>query len=1264
MTNILPGLGPVSDAIDEGIEQRRADAVKAAQTVEGMSAVEAEQGAVDKEKQFDGMSGMEVAGQSALHTSASLNIGPAIYREIKDRSLFMDDPEYDPRNKPEQMKETMDALKASGLPQDMWDAALEAGSAQARDIQIDYAKSEMESMRFIEAAGFGRGTVPMFAASMLDVDAAVSFGAFGVINTARKLAKIDKLVKAGKLTEQAAEAARASATFATTRMGNIANTAAATTTSVAATEAINAELRPSIDGGDVFGAALMASGIGVGIGSALPRSKDYDINMHSVSDTVELAKTVRRERAQAPVTGDRGLTPRGVRNNNPGNIEFNPANNWEGQKGVEPEGRFAQFQSPEDGIRAVHKLLTNYGKRGVDTIQEIISTYAPRADNNNTDAYIKAVSKDLGIAPNQAIDLTDLDTSARAVAAILRHENGGDFYSPSMIKEGIMRSLNPDHVPTYTRTVKQSGSLGAAQLTPEIEVAVSPATAQWDDVAKGFFRENPNVMEELDTVQNTWGKNPVQQLGKRIHEGINKTIFENDYDWMMNSGSPVAQYYAYQMLDSAIGAAKNRRAGGSLSEHMRHEVVAEVVPSYVPLYHRWLKDNNHSLIEGHVNNKVELQFMRDVMYEMETRYHEKQSMPNVHPSVKELADNLDRANQKMLNYTKGLDGQPAVRGMEDVEFNSGWLRRDWRGDKIAKIEREVGTARVLDGLVQGITRASDIDMGMATVLGKAILRRGRSKDVGSAFGDFGAVSADGKSFMAQALMDNAPGMSPEQAMATVEKVFGVNPDRGKVGFAKGRLNIDLRTQIPGTQYRLMDLVENDAMALQERYYRSAANHAALARKGFQKNDLPSLKDAMVEQMRAAGTNAEGAAKRVDDIFSYFADGAFAGGSGPVAGRLNKLAALSFLGTLGITQTAEIGVGMGVVGLKSWTKYAKQTVPEMLKGKDPEVLKSLRSIGVYTGDHRLVMRSISNDDVDLRDAGAFLHGLDRMMDKGMRGLGYVSGYYKVNEMMQAVNALAGQDFMVRSVRDGKNLSRIRDMGVDDTFAATLKRYIDDGTIEFDKDGNVTNMNYERWDPIDAEDAALAIKKHVTNTVQQQQKGEGVNWWYGQVGSLLMSLKTFTVVAGQKQLLRNMRHADSAAVMSLLYSTGTAALAYGAREAVNGRLDDMSPTDLIKGAIQWGSITGPAVMAYDPVSYLLGTDSLTFNQDKFSQGRGLISMPAGASALNALGGLTRIPSDVIEDGDLDAASVASLKALPVIGRSYPMIPILNSLLEDKE
>ncbi|MEQ1977397.1 hypothetical protein ABLA76_16585, partial [Xenorhabdus sp. SGI240] len=78
---------------------------------------------------------------------------------------------------------------------------------------------------------------------------------------------------------------------------------------------------------------------------------------------------------------------RGIRNNNPGNIDYIPANKWQGQIGIETgvkNSRFCLFESPEYGIRALMKLLTNYHKGGHNSVSKMINRYAPNSENNTS----------------------------------------------------------------------------------------------------------------------------------------------------------------------------------------------------------------------------------------------------------------------------------------------------------------------------------------------------------------------------------------------------------------------------------------------------------------------------------------------------------------------------------------------------------------------------------------------------------------------------------------------------------------------------------------------------------------------------------------------------------------------------------------------------------------------------------------------------------------------------------------------------------------
>ena len=130
-------------------------------------------------------------------------------------------------------------------------------------------------------------------------------------------------------------------------------------------------------------------------------------------------------------------SPRGIRNNNPGNIDFNESNDWQGQTGIESQGRFATFETPQHGIRAMTKLLQNYdSKYDFDTLDEIVNRYAPNSENN-TSGYVDALARKTGLNPNETINLSDPATMKSLVTAMIEHENGMNPYSDDVINQGL-----------------------------------------------------------------------------------------------------------------------------------------------------------------------------------------------------------------------------------------------------------------------------------------------------------------------------------------------------------------------------------------------------------------------------------------------------------------------------------------------------------------------------------------------------------------------------------------------------------------------------------------------------------------------------------------------------------------------------------------------------------------------------------------------------------------------------------------------------------
>lgn len=124
---------------------------------------------------------------------------------------------------------------------------------------------------------------------------------------------------------------------------------------------------------------------------------------------------------------------RGLRNNNPGNIRKGAS--WDGLAPVQSDESFATFVSPEYGIRAMAKVLSNYQTLyGINTVRGIISRWAP-ASENDTASYIAAVAGKLGVSPDAPISVAG--ALPVLIPAIIAHENGLNPYSANQILAGI-----------------------------------------------------------------------------------------------------------------------------------------------------------------------------------------------------------------------------------------------------------------------------------------------------------------------------------------------------------------------------------------------------------------------------------------------------------------------------------------------------------------------------------------------------------------------------------------------------------------------------------------------------------------------------------------------------------------------------------------------------------------------------------------------------------------------------------------------------------
>ena len=114
---------------------------------------------------------------------------------------------------------------------------------------------------------------------------------------------------------------------------------------------------------------------------------------------------------------------RGLANRNPGNIRHS-SSRYRGEVRLSRDPAFKECETIEWGYRAIFVTLNTYRKKyGLKSIRTMISRWAPPSENN-TEAYIRAVSGRTGFSPDEEIDTCAERQMIPLVAAISEVENG------------------------------------------------------------------------------------------------------------------------------------------------------------------------------------------------------------------------------------------------------------------------------------------------------------------------------------------------------------------------------------------------------------------------------------------------------------------------------------------------------------------------------------------------------------------------------------------------------------------------------------------------------------------------------------------------------------------------------------------------------------------------------------------------------------------------------------------------------------------------
>lgn len=175
-------------------------------------------------------------------------------------------------------------------------------------------------------------------------------------------------------------------------------------------------------------------------------------------------QTVENAQEAQAVHDSRLLGTRGMRNNNPGNLR-----SGYGQVGTD-SGGYAVFPTREAGYNAAARQLVGYHNAGLDTINAIVSKWAP-ASENDTQAYIASVVKSMNrkgfdVGAFSRLNLRDSGMLKALLDSMINHEvgNGAEpYFTGSAYDTIIQRQAQNDWTSRVVTNNDRSRNVNVSQ---------------------------------------------------------------------------------------------------------------------------------------------------------------------------------------------------------------------------------------------------------------------------------------------------------------------------------------------------------------------------------------------------------------------------------------------------------------------------------------------------------------------------------------------------------------------------------------------------------------------------------------------------------------------------------------------------------------------------------------------------------------------------------------------------------------------------------
>lgn len=677
----------------------------------------------------------------------------------------------------------------------------------------------------------------------------------------------------------------------------------------------------------------------------------------------------------------------------------------------------------------------------------------------------------------------------------------------------------------------------------------------------------------------------------------------------------------------------------------------------------WLKENNINPVAGHTNSHYVQQYNEKVWEAVRIGMDE--STPK---SIRMAAE----GQQTMYREALALRQRSGEAGFEKVKADSKYMpdifdsmkaRRQFdmhdKEDIIELFSRayQNGARKIPKEAADEIARAQVNRVADATLTGRMSFEKAMS----------GQTKAEYEAIMRKA------GFSDEEIEKMVEALDNKETRDNISNRAKMSLGLDVTQEYNGI--RMRDFMNTNVEELTDNYMKEAAGGAALARQGFSTYQAALNAIDLVERNARNTAKDSKAGLALDEeirqmreglrlIMGKSIDADPQAMSTKMMRRGRDITGVLRLGQMGFAQLGELANFMGEFGIAATTmalgKQFRFTSKALRNGdgffRDKNLAEVERMVGYIGEDNWLTTKGARPDEFgDVTTVRGMMAHFDQSMNSIRRAQTNLSLFRMAQGSLERMTnrqiALSFIDHL-----EGKKIipqKKLEELGLTQEFMTSLQKHYDvnskgSGLLGFD------TMPYTMGETL-----ANAIRRKSGLIIQRNFIGDEGIWMNKALGKTFAQLKSFSLVSGEKQFGRGIRHDKIGLAKKTAFGFALGSMVYAAKAYVNsiGREDQdeyleekLSPKGLAFGAMGMMSTTAVFSLGGDFLGGLgvLPSELIQSRYEAGFQSKGLIDqiplVGVGADAVNLANSIKKYA-----EGDTEGVDIAR--------RALRLVPLTN-------